>query len=149
MTQHNAPFARSINGLLEDIFQQFPNDGFGKMLKKEFAGETYNANPRVNIFEDETGYHLSVLAAGFQKEDFKVQAEGNLLTISAEVKAQPEEKGRFVRKEFQVKPFKRSFSLDDKIDSGNILAKYENGVLKLLLPKKAEVKQNTKEIVIQ
>ena len=54
-----------------------------------------------------------------------------------------------VRREFSFQSFKRSFSLDDKVDVANIQAKYENGLLKLLLPKKAEVKEAAKQITIQ
>ena len=54
-----------------------------------------------------------------------------------------------IRKEFSFKGFTRSFNLDDRIDANGIQAKYENGVLKLLLPKKEQVKESTRQISIQ
>ena len=54
-----------------------------------------------------------------------------------------------IRKEFSYKGFKRSFTLDEKIDAANIAAKYENGILKVDLPKKEETKVEGKEITIQ
>ena len=73
-----------------------------------------------------------------------------MLTISYNKEnGQNKEGERYITKEFSVQPFKRSFTLDDKIDSENILAKYENGILNLQLPKKAEVKVSAKEIAVQ
>jgi HSP20 family protein len=54
-----------------------------------------------------------------------------------------------IRKEFSFQGFKRSFSLDDKVDAATIQAKYENGLLKVYLPKKAEVKEAAKQITVQ
>jgi len=55
---------------------------------------------------------------------------------------------KFIRKEFSYKAFKRSFTIDEKIDAANISAKYENGVLKVQLPKKEELKVTPKEIAV-
>jgi len=84
------------------------------------------------------------------KEDFKVNVEKGLLTISYEKKTETENKDyKTHRKEFNVTSFKRSFNIDENINVEAIQAKYENGVLKLLLPKKEEVKVLPKEISIQ
>ncbi|HEV7620091.1 MAG TPA: Hsp20/alpha crystallin family protein, partial [Flavisolibacter sp.] len=75
--------------------------------------------------------------------------DNNLLTISAEVKKEEEDKNeKTVRREYSFSSFKRTFSVDEKIDAENIAAKYINGVLSISLPKKVEVKTSTKEISI-
>jgi HSP20 family protein len=72
------------------------------------------------------------------------------LTISAEKKAEvKDENGKSIRKEFSFRSFKRSFTLDEKIDTARINARYENGILKLDLAKKDEVKISPKEIAVQ
>lgn len=127
------------------------NDLFEEFLRPTTWGrETGLTVPPVNIHENTDAYHLELVAPGLNKEDFKVNLEKGLLTISYEAKAQAENKEyKTHRKEFSVSGFKRSFSVDDKIDADGILAKYENGVLKLLLPKKEEVKVQPKAITIQ
>jgi HSP20 family protein len=83
------------------------------------------------------------------KEDFKVSLEKGILTISFEKKTETNNKDyKTHRKEFAFTSFKRNFSVDDKINTEAIQAKYDNGILKLLLPKKEEVKSLPKEITI-
>ncbi len=103
----------------------------------------------VNIHETNEGYHVELNAPGRNKEDFKVNVENGLLTISYEKKEEVENKDyKTLRREFKYNSFKRSFSLDEKINADAIQAKYENGVLKLFLPKKDEIKVAPKEITI-
>ena len=79
-----------------------------------------------------------------------IKLDGNLLTISAEKIAPSNvENEKIIRKEFSQKVFKRSFTLDEKIEADAIDAKYENGILKLNLPKKEVAKLSSKEITIQ
>lgn len=105
----------------------------------------------VNIHETKDGYHLEFNAAGRNKEDFKVEVEKGLLTISFEAKEVKETENEYktVRKEFAVSSFKRSFNVNEKVDVDNIQAKYENGILKLYLPKKEEAAQTGKQINVQ
>lgn len=136
LTKHNY---RTVNDLFDEFFR--PN-----VWGKE-AGLTV---PPVNIHETSDSYHVELVAPGLNKEDFKVNLEKGLLTISCEKKTEGENKDyKTHRKEFSFSSFKRSFSVDDKINVEGIQAKYENGVLKLLLPKKEEVKVQPKEIAIQ
>lgn len=111
--------------------------------------EVNNSVP-VNVTETADAYHLELNAPGRNKEDFQVSIENNLLTISYEKKEEVKsEDVKSVRREFSYKSFKRSFSLDDKIDAENIQAKYENGLLKFHLPKKEQAKEVKKQISIQ
>jgi HSP20 family protein len=103
----------------------------------------------VNISETDDAYHLSLNAPGREKADFKLNVENGILTISYEKSNQQEEVNyKTIRREFTYKSFKRSFSLDDNINSEAIEAKYVNGVLQVLLPKKAIATTSPKQIVI-
>jgi len=142
----NNPYARSINGFVNDFFNEFPAT-LGKAVREDVFGF-----PPVNIVEKATAYQLEVSAPGYDKGDFNVKLEGNLLTINAEKKEKEETKdetGKIIRKEFSNKSFKRSFTIDEKIDSANINAKYENGILNVVLPKKETVQPASKDITIQ
>ena len=131
--------AASFNNLLSDVFPQFPS------LYKE---DLKQATP-VNIRETEKEYLLDVVAPGLNKEDFKISLENNLLTIAADKKEETVNEGeKHVRREYQPQAFKRSFTLDEKINADGISAQYVNGVLTLNLPKKEEVKPATKQISI-
>jgi len=138
LVKHNY---RNVNDLFDEFFTQFPA-AWGKE-------KGWNIPP-VNIHETNEAYHLELVAPGLVKEDFKINLEKGLLTISYEKKTETENKEyKTYRKEFNVTSFKRSFSVDDKINADGIQAKYDNGILKLLLPKKEEVKVVPKEITIQ
>jgi HSP20 family protein len=103
----------------------------------------------VNISETDDAYHLSLNAPGREKAGFKLNVENGILTISYEKSNQQEEVNyKTIRREFTYKSFKRSFSLDDNINAEAIEAKYVNGVLQVLLPKKAIATTSPKQIVI-
>lgn len=102
----------------------------------------------VNIRETENDYLLDVIATGFEKANFNVNIEKNLLTISVE-KEEKNESNKLIRKEYNFKSFNRSFTLDDKIDTSKIEANYKNGVLTLNLPRKPEVKAAAKQITVK
>jgi HSP20 family protein len=136
--------AKSFNNLMDDFFPQLPS-----LFLNEPVVNLGQIVP-VNIKQDENGYVLDVIAPGFNKEDFKIHLDKNLLTISAEKQAEEENKNeKDIRKEYKYQSFKRSFTIDEKIDTEKIEAKYENGVLRLNLENKEEVKKPTKQITIQ
>lgn len=140
----NNPIAKSFDGLMNDLFNEFPAT-FGKTMREDVLNF-----PPVNILEKNDHYHLELAAPGMEKTDFNIKLEGKLLTISAEKKVEnTDEKDKTIRKEFSYRSFKRSFTVDEKIDAANIIARYENGILTLQLPKKEEVKNNTTAITIQ
>ena len=140
----NNPISRSFDGFMNEIFNEIPAN-VGKVMREDVL-----LYPPVNITEKPDSYHLEMAAPGMEKTDFKIQLDNKLLTISSENKeAKKDEADKWVRKEFSFKPFKRSFTLDEKIDATNISAKYEGGILKLDLAKKEEVKSGSKDIIIQ
>ncbi|MCX6205058.1 MAG: Hsp20/alpha crystallin family protein [Bacteroidetes bacterium] len=131
-----------LNNLFDELFNNIPSN-WGKDFSNQIG------NPKVNIHETTDAYHLELIAAGRNKEDFKVNIDKDLLTISFEKKENVENKDyKTIRKEFKLNSFKRSFSLDEKIKADAIEAKYENGILKLYLPKKEQVSIAPKEITI-
>ena len=129
---------------LDNFFDEFLNN-VPPAISREFGVST----TPVNVHETPDAYHLEVVAPGLKKEDFKVNLEKGLLTISYEHETETENKDyKTHRSEFALKSFKRSFSVDDNINTENIQAKYENGVLNIYLPKKEDVKVSPKEITI-
>ncbi len=138
----NNPMEKSLNQVFNEIFNGFPNT-WGRDVADGF-------NLPTNVHETTDGYHLEMLAAGRDKADFKIAVDKGLLTISYEKKEEAKnEDVKTLRREFKLASFKRSFSVDENVNTEDIQAKYENGVLKLYLPKKAEVKTPAKEVNIQ
>ncbi len=139
----NNNISRSIDGMMKELFNEFPST-----VAKTFREDVLSFPP-VNIVEKEAQYFVELAAPGLEKKDFNLKLEANILTISAEKKEQStEENSKSIRREFSYRAFRRSFTLDEKIDAENITAKYENGILKLELPKKEIYKTGAKEINI-
>jgi len=106
-----------------------------------FSGRT-SFMPAVNITEKKDEFLVSLAVPGMKRDDFKIDVEGNLLTISCEKEENKEEKDvRYTRKEYSYTSFERSFTLPDEVSKEKIEARYEDGLLKLFLPKKEEAKK--------
>ncbi|PQJ12653.1 heat-shock protein Hsp20 [Flavipsychrobacter stenotrophus] len=135
----------TFGGLLENML----HNGISRINEDATAGST-----PVNIHETDKGYDLHVVAPGIRKEDFKINVDKNVLTVSYEHKEETKEEGKeenqvkFLRTEYSVKSFKRSFTLNEKIDTTAISAKYSDGILNVSLPKKENAEVPAKEIVI-
>ncbi|HUN03730.1 MAG TPA: Hsp20/alpha crystallin family protein [Niabella sp.] len=139
------PFERTLSNLFDDFFTEMPS-----VLKKDVSNTGMKGFAPVNIVEKDNLYQVDIVAPGFEKTDFKINLDNNLLTISAEKKEEVnEETEKNIRKEYHFRSFKRSFTLDEKINQEKIDAKYVNGILKLELGKKEEAKAASKDIVIQ
>lgn len=126
---------------------------FDEMFKPDFFGGTTNLNrigtsvPAVNIQEDEDSFRVELAAPGKSKEDFDIELNNEVLTISSENRKEnevSEKDGKFTRKEFSYSSFKRAFTLPDSVDSEKIGASYKNGVLEINLPKKEDAKVQPK-----
>ena len=100
--------------------------------------------PAVNIKESDNEYEVEVAAPGMKKDDFKIELDNNVLTISSEHEHKADEKdvkGNYCRQEFRYASFRRSFTLPEgKVNVDEIKAQYTDGVLHIHLPKKDEVK---------
>jgi len=98
--------------------------------------------PAVNVKENPDNYTVSLAAPGLKKEDFRIDIEGNMLTISCEKEVQEEEKDeRFTRKEYDYFSFSRSFTLPEDVKQDAIDARYVEGVLNITLPRLEEAKK--------
>ena len=98
--------------------------------------------PTVNITENSNHYNVALAAPGLKKDDFKIDVDGNMLTISSEKEEKKEEKDeKYTRKEYSFSSFSRSFTLPEDVKEEAIEASYENGVLNLKLPRKENGKK--------
>lgn len=125
------------------LFDDFLNRDIFNWGLTNFS-DTNTTIPAVNIKETADNYEVEVAAPGMAKKDFKVQLEGNVLTISSEktTEKQEPEDVRYSSREFSYQSFSRTFNLqNDVMDTDKIQAKYEDGVLHLLIPKKEHAKQ--------
>lgn len=131
------------------LFDDFFNRDLFNWGNQNFS-DTNTTVPAVNIKETAEHYEVEVAAPGMTKSDFKVELDGNFLTISSERSQEKVERDdeRYSRREFSYQSFQRSFTLKkDVMDIENIQAKYENGLLHLLIPKKEEAKQKPPRLI--
>jgi HSP20 family protein len=127
------------------VFNPFTNL-FDNFFEKEFpyafrSGHS-NTVPAVNVIENKDGFVLELAAPGLNKNDFRLKMDNNVLSITCQKENNKEENdSKYSRKEFSYCSFERSFTLPNTINSENINALYENGVLKISIPKKEEAKE--------
>jgi HSP20 family protein len=138
---------RKDSGLLSpvfnDIFENFFNDAF-------VSDRMVSRVPAVNISETDGHYHIELAAPGLKKEDFKLNLDRNVLTISAEKQTeQTENDKKYNKREYSYSSFVRSFTLPDSADDGNIEAEYTDGVLKINVAKREEAKMASRQIAIK
>jgi HSP20 family protein len=153
------PFEKSFDSLIDGFWAELPS-----VFKHDFNEFPAKGSVPVNVKESENGYDMEVVAPGFEKKDFTVNIDQNLLTITADHNTSQDtgdkaqsgkdakdsvEEGRVVRSEYQYRSFKRTFTIDEKIDATRIGASYINGVLLINLPKKEEIKTEAKAIEIK
>src|SRR4051812_33080076 len=125
--------------LFEDFFRPW-----NEFLKPGEGWSRTATVPAVNIIENKENYSLSMAVPGMKKSDFHINVEGNILTISSEKEETKDENGHlYTRREYSFSSFTRSFTLPDEVNKEKIDAVYEDGVLKLSVPKKEEAKRLT------
>lgn len=134
-----------------ETFGQFPSlldELFGsRFLEKVNAKASF---PAVNVKESDDRFEVFLAAPGLKKDDFSISLENDVLTISTQKSQEKvDEKEHYTRKEYSFSSFSRSFNLPENADVNGIKAKYEDGELKLEIPKKTEVKHAVKQISIQ
>lgn len=125
----------------DSIFDNFWN---GDLWSGFATGTTV---PAVNIKETADKYEVQVASPGLKKEDFNIDVDNNMLTISSEKKEEKEEKDgeHITRREFSFSSFKRSFSIPENVDVSKIDAAYKDGILAIALPKKEKKVEETKK----
>jgi HSP20 family protein len=138
-TQALAKAPNRMPTVFDDLFKPW-NEWFDNA---GILSRTINV-PAVNITERKDKYEVSLAVPGMKKDDFKIDVDGNMLSISSEKEEKTEEKDkRFTRKEYNYSSFNRCFSLPEEVNQDKIEAKYEDGVLKISLPRKEEAKKTT------
>ena len=126
---------------LPNLLNKFFNTEIDNWSNNNFS-DLDSTLPSINIKENENEFVVDVAAPGFEKEDFNIELNHDVLTISSQVKEESESKEgeKFTRKEFSYKSFKRSFTLPELVEDENISATYKNGILSIHIPKKEEAK---------
>ena len=122
-------------------FDKFFDDFFSGNLNEFVGSDYFLSSPSTNIKETDEGFEIELAAPGLEKADFNLNLDQEVLTIEAKRENKSEETtDKFVRREFNYTSFKRSFTLPESVDTNQIGAKYENGILNITLPKKEEAK---------
>ena len=144
LVKRNAMFP-TMSNLFDDFFA---TDGRNWGVNN--FSSTNTTLPAVNIKETADAFEVQMAAPGMTKDDFKIELDGSQLTISSEKQTQDEERDgdRYTRREFSYQSFQRVFQLPKEVvDSENIQARYENGVLNLTIPKREEAKQRPPRMI--
>jgi HSP20 family protein len=139
------------NPVLRNMFQtkSWLPDSLG-LMDEFFSNKEQHFIPAVNIHESEKSFSLEFKAPGYEKENFKVTLDNEVLTVSAEVsKEENVTEKNYSRREFVLNSFQRSFTIPETVNSEAMEAKYENGILRIFLPKKeVTLKTAAKEITV-
>ncbi|WP_430468192.1 Hsp20/alpha crystallin family protein [Winogradskyella ouciana] len=126
----------SLSSWMDDIF----NKSFGNEFVSNF--NTGITLPAVNVLDKDEEYIVEMAVPGLKKSDFDVNIDNQLLSISAESNTENEDTDEnYTRREFGYSSFKRTFSLPETVETDKIEAKYEEGILKVMLPKREEAKK--------
>jgi HSP20 family protein len=118
------------------------NEFFNNEAFSDFFGWNRGVTiPSVNIAESDYGYKIEVAAPGLSKDDFKIDLEDHLLTVSSKKEERNEKKDdRYIRREFSYTSFSRSFSLPEWVNEDKISASQKDGIIVIELPKEEESK---------
>ena len=138
---------RSMPGRMEPWRDFFDLDFFGSRMPS-----SRTSLPAVNLSEDDRNYLVDVVAPGYKKEDFKLNVDDDVLTISAESKNERTEGGdgrEYSRREYSCSSFTRSFQLPENAKDDAISAQYSDGILRIAIPKNEKQVKATKQINIQ
>ena len=138
------------NGQKNYPVNPFFNDVFDSILNDTFIGDKLVSRvPAVNIAENENEFHIELAAPGLKKEDFKINLDKSVLSVSADKKVEVVEGTKFSKREYNYTSFTRSFTLPETVDHSKIDAEYTDGVLKLTVAKREEAKFQSREIAIK
>lgn len=133
------PYNSLLPSEFNDLFEDRLTNGW---LDREFR----QSLPAVNIKENKKEFNIEFASPGYNKKDFKIDLDEDVLTISAEKQEEKkEERDSFTRKEFSYNSFSRSFTLPQTVMADKIDAKYNDGILKLSIPKKVDAKMLPKK----
>ena len=140
-------FGSVVDNIFQNTLRRFFDDNFWDAESPMTSGSV-----PVNVRELEHQYELDVVAPGCRKNDFTINVKDNVLTISFQQKEQNQqqnEQSGWVRNEYMLRSFSRSFTLDDTVDINKIDATYTDGILRLKLPKNEKAKKLSRNIEIR
>jgi HSP20 family protein len=124
-----------VNDFVPTSFSNLIDRFFNESLSRS-GGSAYSFVPRVDVFERDANYEIHVAVPGMKKEEFKLDLNDNLLTVSGERKFSAEQNEKnYYSIETQYGSFSRTFTLPENADAAKISARYENGILLVLVPK--------------
>ena len=137
--------------LIRRNFSNWPNltDFFDdEWIRNRFANT--DLSPAVNVVDNEGNYEIEVAAPGFKKDDIQVTVENGVLTITGKVENESEEKKKnYTRKEFSSQSFTKRFTLPENVEQDKLSAKYEDGVLRLVVNKREKELPSKKNVEVQ
>ena len=130
-------------------FNNLLDDFLGKDFYLSNGSNDKNTMPFINVKENDNEYIIEVAAPGLKKENFNIEVENNVLTISYDLKEEKEESDKgFISREFHYNSFKKSFSIPkNEVDDSKIEASYDNGILKVNLKKREEIKPKPARVI--
>ncbi len=131
-----------------DLFPTFFDDFLGRDLFESNRSGLSQTMPAVNIRETEDDYIVEMVSPGLNKKDFKVELDNQLLTISYEKEASKDDKNEnYTKQEFSYSSYQRSFTLPKTVESNKIEARYKDGILNIIIPKKEEAKKQASRLI--
>lgn len=135
-----------MNKLINQMF-----DDFFPMTTADSRKSINRFRVPVNILENENSYQLQLVIPGIAKEDIKIEVENLSLTVSYEApeNENSDSKISYIRQDFQTNSFKRSFNMSENINTDELKAQFENGILNIHLPKKSPVQPERKQLIIE
>ncbi|QEC42314.1 Hsp20/alpha crystallin family protein [Pseudobacter ginsenosidimutans] len=140
-----ASFGNVVDQIFQNNLSRFFDDSFWG-----FNGLKEQRQVPVNIRESDNNYEIEMVIPGIQKEKLTIEAGNDMITVSYQnTEEKKEKKDNYIQQEYRHQAFSRNFRLNDTVDAGNITAKYEDGILRLSLPKNEKSKKVSRTIAIQ
>ena len=136
LVRFNNPYRTVNQNLVDQLFNSFLRNDY-----HETQFNNCNCKPATNIFETENEFRLEMLLPGFKKEDVQLNLHENVLTVKVELpkkEENQEQQYKYEHREFEAYSFERKFKVPVTVNADSIAARYENGILELVLPKKEE-----------
>ncbi len=135
LIKRDVGYAPTLSNFFDDFFTR-------DLFNWPSSSSTGTSIPSVNIYETDGEFHVEMAAPGMSKDDFKVELDNNMLTISSQKETEDKNENKnYQRREYSYQSFVRSFHLPDSAEAEKINAKYVDGVLNLVIPKREEAKR--------
>ena len=142
---HPAIFGSAIDDIFQNNLSRFFNDDFWG-----FNGLSTDNKVPVNIEETNNSYVIELIAPGLQKKDFQISIDNDMLTVSFKLNEEnKQEKRKWITQQYKQLEFTQAFTLDKTVNIEKISANYENGILKVSIPKNEQAQKLSRSIEVQ